>query len=68
MIDRQITKISNDFVCVKYVYLYVDNKEQVEKKKGDLAGFHPIGKSIHKNLKHDNKYIGWSWEQMYQKD
>lgn len=68
MLDRQITKISDNFVCVKYVYLYVNNKEDIEKHKGDLKGFHPIGKAVHGNLKHDGKYIGWTWEQMYQKD
>jgi len=68
MLDRQVTKISDEFVCIKYVYLYVDEKEQIEKQKGDFKGFHPIGKTVHKNIKHGGKYIAWSWEQMYQKD
>ena len=68
MIDRRINKIDDNFVYVEYTYLYVDEKENIEKQKGDFKGFHPIGKTIHKNIKMGGKYIGWVWGQMYQKN
>jgi len=68
MIDRRINKIDDNFVYVEYTYLYVDEKENIEKQKGDFKGFHPIGKTIHKNIKMHGKYTGWVWGQMYQKN
>ena len=67
-INRHVTKLDYDFVLVEYDYLYVDEKEEVERKLGDIKGYHPIGKTIHINLKHCGKPIGWVWKQMYQKD
>ena len=68
MIDRRVNKIDENFVYVEYIYLYVDEKEEIEKQKGDFKGFHPIGKTIHRNIKMQGKYKGWVWGQMYQKN
>ena len=51
MIDRRVNKIDDDFVYIEYLYEYVDEKDEIEKKRGDFKGFHPIGKTIHKNIK-----------------
>lgn len=69
-INRDFRSINDEFKYVKYTYLYVDeaNKEKTEKKAGDFKGYHEIGNAKTKSIKLGDKVIGWSWEQMYQKD
>lgn len=66
-LHKSVTKINDNFVYVEYTYLYVDEKEDVEKQKGDFKGFVPIGKTIHRKIKVHNKDVAWIWGQMYQK-
>jgi hypothetical protein len=67
-LKKNVTKINDNFIYVEYTYLYVDEKEEVEKEKGDFKGFHPIGKTIHQNIKVQGKNLVWIWGQMYQKN
>jgi hypothetical protein len=69
-ISRDYRNINDEFKYIKYTYLYVDenNKEPVERTKGDFKGYHEIGKSKTTPIKADGKVVGWTWEQMYQKD
>lgn len=69
-ISRDYRSINDEFKYVKYTYLYVDEdkKEPIEKSKGDFKGYHEIGKSKTTPIKVNGKTVGWSWEQMYQKD
>ena len=67
-IDRDFRSINDEFKYVKYTYLYVEESKKVEKKVGDFKGYHEIGKAKTTPIKADGKVVGWTWEQMYQKD
>lgn len=69
-VNRDYRSINDEFKYVKYTYLYVDeeNVEKTEKKAGDFKGYHEIGKAKTSQIKVNGKIIGWTWEQMYQKD
>ena len=69
-VNREYRNINDEFKYVKYTYFYVDENEKEEtiKKTGDFKGYHEIGKSKTTPIKVSGKPVGWTWEQMYQKD
>ena len=68
MIDRFVQPIGENYLYIKYVYAYVDEKDKtpIKKKSGDFKGYSKIGKSICKTIKAGNT-IHWTWEAIYQK-
>ena len=69
-VNRDYRNINDEYKYIKYTYLYVDEDKIVKKEKnnGDFKGYHEIGKSKTSQIKIDGKIVGWTWEQMYQKD
>lgn len=69
-INREYRNINDEFKYIKYTYLYVDDneKEKSTKNVGDFKGYHEIGKSKTTQIKVNGNVVGWTWEQMYQKD
>lgn len=69
-VNRELTSINDEYKHLKYTYLYVDEneKEKVERVYGDLKGYHEIGKPKTSKIRSNGKPIGWTREQMYQKN
>lgn len=68
MIDRHLEKIGENYLYIKYVYLYVDDKDKtaIKRKHGDFKGYSKIGKSVCKTIRTGDNTL-WSWEAIYQK-
>lgn len=69
-VNRELTSINDEYKHIKYTYLYVDESEKAktEVKRGDLKGYHEIGKPKTSQIKSNGKVIGWTWEAVYQKN